>query len=206
MSILAKIKSNPGLKRFALKLLIPANEHRPRLWVRWFVNPFIHKKGAGAIIRRRTRLDVFPFNNFLLGSKSVVEDFATINNGVGDVIIGDRTIIGLGNTIIGPINIGNDVMFAQNIVASGMNHGYEDVNVPPSLQKEICKQINIGNSVWIGANCVITAGVNIGEHCVIGAGSVVTKDIAPFSVAVGNPIRVIKKYHPELMEWQRINQ
>jgi acetyltransferase-like isoleucine patch superfamily enzyme len=149
-------------------------------------------------------MDLFPFKQFEIGSNSIVEDFATINNGVGDVFIGDNCGIGLGNVIIGPVKIGNYVMLAQNIVISGLNHGYEDVTTPPRTQKVITKQITIEDNVWIGANCVITAGVTIGKHAVIGAGSVVTKDIPQFSVAVGNPARVIKKYNFETNTWGKI--
>lgn len=52
--------------------------------------------------------------------------------------------------------------------------------------------VRIGDDVWIGGNVVILPGVTIGEGCTIGAGSVVTKDIPPFSVAVGNPCTVRK--------------
>ena len=204
MSVISKIKSNPALKSAALQLLIPANEHRPRLWVRLFLNPFKHKRGKGSVIRSQTRMDVFPFNQFSLGERSVIEDFSTINNGVGDVFIGDRTIIGLGNTVIGPVKIGNDVMFAQNIVVSAMNHGYEDISIPPSKQKDIIKLITIEDEVWIGANCVITIGVTIGKHSIVGAGSVVTKDIPPYCIAVGNPARVIKKYNSETAAWEKV--
>lgn len=204
MSLVSKIKSNPKLKQFALALLIPKNDNKPRLWVRLFLNPFKHKRGKGSIIRSRTRIDVFPFNNFELGSGSVIEDFATINNGVGDVIIGDRTFIGMSNVIIGPVKMGNDIILAQNIVISGLNHGYEDINVPPSKQKVVCKQINIADDVWIGANCVVTAGVSIGKHSIIGAGSVVTKNIPDFSIAVGNPAKVIKIYDHVSNTWQKI--
>lgn len=204
MSFISIIKSNPKLKELAHWMLIPTNEHRPRLWVKWFLNPFKHKRGKQSIIRSRTRMDVFPYNKFNLGLKSVVEDFATINNGVGDVLIGDHTIIGLGNVIIGPVTIGNEVMLAQNIVISGLNHGYEDVTISPRRQKEVCKQIVIADDVWIGSNCVITAGVTLGKHCIIGAGSVVTKDIPEFSVAVGNPAKVIKKYNPLTLAWEKV--
>jgi len=68
----------------------------------------------------------------------------------------------------------------------------------------VTKQISIADDVWIGANCVVTAGVTIGKHAVIGAGSVVTKDIPPFSVAVGNPARVIKKYNSETNSWEKV--
>lgn len=205
MSFVSRIKSSPALKQLALRLMIPANEHRPRLWVRWFVNPFVHKKGKHAIVRSRTRMDVFPYNQFNLGTKSVIEDFATINNGVGNVIIGDQTIVGMGNVIIGPVTIGNEVMLAQNIVISALNHGFEDVTISPRRQKETVKPILIGDDVWVGANVVITAGVTLGKHCIIGAGSVVTKDVPEFSVAVGNPAKVIKQYNPVSGVWEKVN-
>lgn len=201
MSLVNTIKSNPRLKKIAHWLLIPDNDHKPRLWVRWFLNPFKHKRGKKSIVRFNSRMDVFPFNNFELGARSTIEDFATINNGVGDVIIGNHTMIGIGSVVIGPVTIGDDVMLAQNIVISGLNHGYQDVSLPPSKQKEICKQIIISDRVWIGANSVITAGVTIGKHSVIGAGSVVTKDIPDYCVAVGNPAKVIKKYSVESKSW-----
>lgn len=54
-------------------------------------------------------------------------------------------------------------------------------------------EVNIGNNDWIGGNSVICPGVTIGDNVVIGAGSVVTKDIPDWSVAAGNPCRVIRK-------------
>lgn len=56
----------------------------------------------------------------------------------------------------------------------------------------------------IGANCVVVAGVHIGKRCQIGAGSVVTKDIPDYSVAIGNPARVIKRYDINKQKWIRI--
>ncbi|MCE1202081.1 MAG: acyltransferase [Bacteroidia bacterium] len=203
MGLADKLKSNPRLKRLALWLLMPRNQARPRLWVKWFLNPFKHKKKKGSLVRRRTRMDVLPFNNFVLGFDSTIEDFATINNGVGDVIIGDRTRIGLGCVVIGPVTVGNDVMFAQNIVVSGLNHGYQDLSLPPSLQPVDTKPIHIGDEVWIGANSVITAGVNIGKHSVVAAGSVVTKPVPPYSVVAGNPAKVLKQYNPQTLQWEK---
>ena len=185
-------------------MLMPSNEHRPRFWVRAFLNPFKHKRGRNSIIRSNSRMDVLPFNKFEIGRNSAIESFASVNNGVGDVKIGDRTIIGLGNVIIGPVEIGNDTMLAQNIVVSGLNHGYEDISLPPSVQKVTTAKITISDSVWIGANSVITAGVTIGKHSVIGAGSVVTKNVPEYSVAVGNPARVIKRYNFDSGQWEKV--
>ena len=205
MSLKAKIKENPSLKKFVHRLLIPKNQARPRLWVKWFVNPFIHKCGKGSSIRHNIRMDVLPFNQFQLGNYSTIESFSTINNGVGDVIIGNNTLIGMGNTIIGPITIGNDVIFAQNIVASALNHEYRNINLPIHKQPILTAAIIIEDECWIAANAVITAGVTIGKHSVVAAGAVVTKNIPPYSIAVGNPAKVIKQYDFEKKDWVRVN-
>lgn len=204
MSIIEKIKANPRLKQMVLNAIMPKNQARPRLWVKLFLNPLKHKKGKHARICRHSRIDVMPFNNFVLGNDSTIEDFCTVNNGVGDVLIGDRTRVGMSNVIIGPVTIGNDVMFAQNIVLSGLNHGYEDINVVPHNQPVTKKVILVEDEVWIGANSVVVAGVTIGKHSVIAAGSIVTKDVPPYSVAVGNPARVIKQYNPGTKTWERV--
>lgn len=204
MSLITIIKSNPRLKKIVHWLIVQTGKSAPRLWVRWFVNPFIHKRGRGSVVRFYSRMDLFPFNNFELGAYSVIEDFSAINNGVGDVIIGHHTGVGLSNTIIGPVTLGNYVTMAQHIVLSGLNHGFEDVTISTRLQKVVTKQITVCDDVWIGANSVITAGVTIGRHSVIGAGSVVTKDIPEYCVAVGNPAKVIKKYNFETATWERV--
>lgn len=201
MSIISTIKSNPKLKQFVHWCLIPKHQARPRVWVKWFINPFFHKKGKGTSICRRTRIDVLPFQPFNIGDYSTVEDFATINNGVGPVNIGNNSRIGIGNVIIGPVTIGNNVILAQNIVMSGLNHNYTNIEVPIYLQGETVANITIEDDCWIGANAVITAGVTVGKHSVVAGGAVVTKSIPPFSVAVGNPARVIKQYDFESKAW-----
>lgn len=205
MSLKEKITSNPKLKKISLGLLMPSNDPRPRWWIRNIVNPFIIKKGKEAIVRSHARLDILPFNKFALGDSTIIEDFSVINNGVGDVYIGSRSIIGLSCVIIGPVNIGNDVMLAQHVVISGLNHGYEDITLAPSKQPTTQSVITVKDNVWIGANAVITAGVTINEHSIVGAGSVVTKDVPPFCVVVGNPAKIIKRYNSTSKQWEKVN-
>jgi len=203
MGFITTIKSSPRLKQLALWALMPKNQARPRLWVKLFLNPMKHKKGKGSLIRCRTRMDLMPFNDFSIGKDSTIEDFATINNGVGAVSIGDRTRIGMGCVIIGPVTVGNDIMFAQNIVVSGLNHGYQDVDVPISLQHVETKPIIIEDEVWIGANAVITAGVTIGKHSVVAGGSVVTKSVPPYAVVGGNPAKILRQYNSSNKMWEK---
>jgi acetyltransferase-like isoleucine patch superfamily enzyme len=204
MFLKEKIKANRKLKKFVHWMLIPSNQARPRRWVRWWINPFYHRRGRGSIIRRSVRLDVVPFNKFELGDYSTIEDFCTINNGVGDVVIGGESTIGMSNVVIGPVSIGNFVIFAQNIVVSGLNHAYEDIEVPISKQKETTALITVEDECWIGANAIITAGVTIGKHSVVAAGAVVTKSVPAYSVVVGNPARVIKQYDFNKKQWIKV--
>lgn len=202
MSALSLIKSNSRLKAF-LHVLIVDNA-MPRLWVKWFVTPFTSQRGKGAVIRRTARTDIFPFHKFSIGHQSTIEDFCTVNNGVGNVIIGDDSRIGIGSVLIGPVTIGDQVILAQNVVLSGLNHGYQDINVPIRKQKVTVGRITVEDEVWIGANAVLTAGVTIGKHSVVAGGAVVTKSIPPYSVAAGNPAKVIKKYDFKKGEWVRV--
>jgi len=58
---------------------------------------------------------------------------------------------------------------------------------------ELGKEIHIGEDVWIAGNVTVLPGIKVGKGVVLGAGSVVTKDVAPYTVVVGNPARFVKK-------------
>lgn len=203
--IIEKIKSNPELKRRLLFMMMHPVKTRPRLWLRC-LQFFYMKKGKNSVIYRSVRKDIVPFNGFSLGKSSVIEDYTIINNAVGEIIIGNHTRIGMGNTIIGPVMIGNNVILAQNVVTSALNHNFEDVLTTINQQGVKTDQIIIENNVWIGANSTILAGVHIGEHVVVGAGSVVTKDIPPFNVVVGNPARIVKEYDHKEQRWIKVKK
>ncbi len=204
MSLAEKIKSNPGLKKLTLWLISSGGGVRPRWWVRNFVNPFYHKKGRNTRIFRRARIDTMPFNHFETGTNVTIEDFTFVNNGMGPVKIGDSSFIGASNVIIGPVTIGNHIMTAQNVVLSGLNHGFSDVTTGFRYQPCTTALITVGDGCWIGANSVIVAGVNIGKYCVIAAGSIVTKDVPDYSIAAGNPAKVIKQFNHQKKEWERV--
>jgi len=198
-----RIKSNSKIKKIVLDIVVHPVKARPRFWIRLFM-PLYIKRGRGSVIYRSVRRDIVPFNRFTLGSYSVIEDFSTINNAVGDLIIGSRTRVGLGNTIIGPVNIGDDVQIAQNVILSGLNHNYSDVERTIEEQGVITSPISIANDVWIGANSVITMGVSIGKHSVIAASSVVIANVPSYSVVAGIPAKVIKRYDFTVGKWIKV--
>ena len=114
------------------------------------------------------------------------------------VTIGHRCVIGQGNAIVGmsSIAIGDDVWTGHNVYITDFNHGYEDLDVPPGLQMSAPRPVSIGDGVWLGNGVTVLGGASIGKHAVIGAGSVVTGTIPAYSVAVGNPARVIRQHIP----------
>ena len=195
------VDRRPILKSLVHYLLIPTGQSVPRRWVSWFVNPFIHQRCKSSVIRSSVRLDVVPFNRFALGDRSVIEDFSVVNNGVGNVLIGPNTLIGIGGVLIGPVTIGANVIMAQHVVLSGLNHGYEDIHTPIRDQPVTTRPIVVEDDCWIGANVTITAGVTIGQHSVVAGGSVVTRDVAPYTVVGGNPARVLKHYDHQSGQW-----
>lgn len=199
-----KINKNEKLKKTIHFLMMNPTGACPRKWVKWFVNPYIFHYGKGSKIRRSVILNISPINSFSLGDKSVIEYFSIIDNGVGSVHIGDSTRIGLRNTIIGPVEIGNQVILAQNVVLSGLNHKYQDVEQPIRTQGVDTLPIIIEDECWIGANSVLTAGVRIGKHSIVAGGSVVTKSVPPYSIVGGNPARLLKQYDFDKKEWVKI--
>jgi len=204
MLLKEKLRSHPAWRAFILKLITSEKGIRPRWWVRKFVNPFYHKRGKRTTIYRRARMDLMPYNHFEIGNHSTIEDFSFINNGMGPVKIGNHVFVGASNVIIGPVTLHDHIMTAQNVVISGMNHGFENVDTPFRYQPSTVSEIVINEGCWIGANSVITAGITVGRYSIIAAGSVVTKDIPDYSMAAGNPARIIKQFDQGSKRWEKV--
>ena len=101
--------------------------------------------------------------------------------------------------------IEDNVLTADRVYISDNLHGYENPAVP--VIKQPIKQngtVRIGEGSGLGVGvCVI--GANIGKHCVIGANAVVTNGIPDYSVAVGIPAKVIKRYNFNTLKWENVN-
>lgn len=111
-----------------------------------------------------------------------------------NVSVGPRTIIQVDGTI------GDFALIGMGVQIIGReDHALNEIGIPLAhstwvgdREKVPGDSITIGNDVWIGGASVVLSGITIGEGAVIGAGSVVTRDIPPFAIAVGNPAKVIR--------------
>jgi acetyltransferase-like isoleucine patch superfamily enzyme len=82
-------------------------------------------------------------------------------------------------------------MIASHTGIYANNHNFADLTRPMNSQGVTSKGIVIENDCWLGTGVKVLDGVRIGRGSIIGAGAVVTKDIPPYSIAVGVPAKVI---------------
>jgi len=112
------------------------------------------------------------------------------------ITIGDRCVIGRGNTIVGrrQILIEDDVTTAPNVYITDHNHSYQDLEIPIGLQWPSEEPVRVGAGSWLGTNVVVLPGADIGRHVAVAAGSVVRGSIPDYSVIAGVPARVVRRY------------
>ncbi|GMV20230.1 MAG: DapH/DapD/GlmU-related protein [Vicinamibacterales bacterium] len=105
----------------------------------------------------------------------------------GETYIGPRCLLGAG----GGIRIGSRVTFGAGVQLLAENHNFRDGSRPIQDQGVTRSGITVGDDVWVGNAVIILDGVNIGAGAVVGAGSIVTQDVDPHAIVVGNPARVV---------------
>ncbi|HEX2850239.1 MAG TPA: acyltransferase [Acidimicrobiales bacterium] len=110
--------------------------------------------------------------------------------------IGSRCVIGRGSSIIArfDVEIEDDVYTGPNVYITDHNHRYDDVTTPIGRQWPAVDPVRIGAGSWLGTDVVILPGTTIGRHVTVGAGSVVRGVIPDFSVVVGSPAKVVRRY------------
>lgn len=105
--------------------------------------------------------------------------------------------------------IGDDVLIASKVFITDHNHGYfsgsameSELHLPPIHRKLNAKPVKIGNKCWLGENVIILPGVEIGEGSIVGAGAIVTKSFPAYSVLIGSPARLYKRFNFETEKWE----
>jgi len=150
------------------------------------VNYFIHSHALTETIQIGERTRIWAFVHILpgarIGSDCNICDHVFIEN---KVIIGDRVTIKWGVQIWDGIHLEDDVMV-------GPNATFTNDLFPRSKQPFQLRSTVVERGASIGANATILCGITIGAGAMIGAGSVVTRDVPPRAVVVGNPGRIIR--------------
>lgn len=127
-----------------------------------------------------------------------------IYNGVNitnphNISIGNDVVINPGSYLVASeaeLVIGDDCLIAPRCFLETMSHSYQDPDTPIRLQGRHTGDIRLGRDVWLGYGVVVLPSCTIGDGAIVGAYGLVTKDIEPFTISVGNPARVIGRRRP----------
>lgn len=140
-------------------------------------------------------------DNFRVGRSCVVSS-------PHGLIIGDSVSVGPFTTIQVDGEIGDFALIGMGVQIVGRDdHAIDEVGVPYFMSTWVAERdprprdrVDIGRDVWVGGRATILGGVTIGEGALIGAGAVVTRDIPAYSIAVGNPARVVGERFPASLQ------
>ena len=140
-----------------------------------------------------------------IGAGTKIWHFSHIQTGAS---IGKNCSLGQNVNISNNVKIGSNVKIQNNVsvyegveledyVFCGPSMVFTNIKLPrsefPQKSKELYLKTLVKKSASIGANATILCGITIGEYAIIGSGAVVTKDVPPFSLVIGNPGKVVGK-------------
>ena len=187
------IKRGLNFLKFKIYYLLNKNRYK-------FLSPSAHIE---ELLRVDGKENISIEKNVIIQKMTWIAAMPLTNADKCHLSIGEGSIIGHFNHIFatGEIEIGRNVLTADKVFISDNQHIFEDVKTP--IHAQGIKQLNkviIGEGSWIGENVSIL-GASIGKNCVIGSNSVVTRNIPDYSVAVGSPAKVIKRFDFSTNEW-----
>ncbi len=146
--------------------------------------------GSGVVIRKNARIEgVSQYNSKRYSPKIILHDGVSIQQNCHI-------------TCAEKIEIGENTALASNVTVTDIDHPYQNISIPIERQDLIVKPVSIGRDCKIYNNAVILQGSSIGNHCVVGANSVVKGHFPDYSIIVGIPARIVKRYHFENHRWE----
>ena len=164
------------------------------------------ESGAKLLPSARIRNAAGDSRRIRVGCRTIVAGELLVFSHGGEIEVGQWCYVGEGARIwsAGSIHIGNRVLISHNVtildslthpMRAQERHAHFRTIVESGHPANIHlgeRPVFVGDDAWIGANASILRGVNIGEGAIIGAGAVVTRDIPSFTIAAGNPARIIR--------------
>jgi acetyltransferase-like isoleucine patch superfamily enzyme len=162
--------------------------------------------GAGSLVDRDAH--VLGWSSVRIGRKVVIAAGSILNvnhrDGQPRIVIGDYSFVGRGSFFSSGdrIEIGAYAMLSPGGRFLGAHHHYDD-----PMRPYITTGVSQGGTIRLGVNCMtgadvtILGPVSVGHGCVIGAGALVTHDVPRFSLVIGRPARIIKRYDMGSRNW-----
>ena len=150
-------------------------------------------------------------NRVRIGCNSIVQCRIDFENETGEVRIGDRSYLGASHLVCrSGITIGDDAIISWGVTIvdhdshspdwESRRHDVEDwMRGEKDWTRVAVSPVIICDKTWIGFGASILKGVRVGEGAVVGAKAVVTKDVPPYSVVVGNPGRVVRRLREDVV-------
>jgi acetyltransferase-like isoleucine patch superfamily enzyme len=216
-----KRKSRPGFLKKLLGNLknkakdwLPAGARFIVMRIAARIKLFFIKKNVGKNTFIDRTVNVYGWEHVRIGDNTLIGEFSWLNvnnrkKGVFHISIGNYCYFGRRNLFTS----GREMIFGDYVMTSndcrflGNNHVFADPMHPYVATGTTDSGVQkIGHNVWLGAGVTVLGSLEIGHGSVIGAGSVVTGTIPPFSVAVGNPCRVIKRFDFRNRCWLDIDE
>lgn len=181
-----------------------------KLIISYIYNPFalLRMGSVGSWIDIKGGLRVNNPKNIKIGNHVRIDRMSRLSSYEGGkIVIEDNCYIGQFFSVMagGNVTIKKNTLIASYVAVIGENHNMNpEAGIKYGCQPLIKKDVVIGENCWIGEKAIILPGVTIGDWSIIGASSVVNKSIPSYSIAAGNPAKVIKQYNFESKKWERV--
>lgn len=161
------------------------------------VNPQYISMGDNVVICDHATIIARGPGGITIGSNVLINDRVYLDSEREDgyITVGDYVYIGTGTTLFGHygLEIGEHSLLAQNITITPYSHKFEDPNDYIINQGGHSRKVTIGRDVYLGMNVCVLYSADVCDGSIVGSGSVVVKTVPPYSVAVGNPAKVIRE-------------
>jgi len=145
--------------------------------------------GRGASTYLGTMFDVGPTGRVVLGNYTLVHGARIICD--SEITIGDYTLISWNVVLMDTYRVPFEAVARRSVLQAAATRS------PRTVSAEVpARPVRVGSNVWIGFEACVLPGVTIGEGSVVGARSVVTQDVAPFTVVAGNPAKPVRQMEP----------